>query len=546
MENTLKDLERGTASSSSDSIPPATAKTLARGLLKGSLTGPDIDCSERKDATVQRPMEVRKQAGRVSFSGNVNHKKSKRTPVAAGGGTDKAAITCHGCGGSGHIKRECPAKAVRTCYACGEVGHVQMDCSKKKGKRSAFKYTAPKNEPAPDISPPEEDKIEPAPAPVVDRPVPDCPPPAVAPPHDALAHEDPLLHEFWYDDAFQWRPYVLCVVLIALTYMIKSYVAYWIMFMIPGIVLCIVTRICPQRHILSPVRVAPDDPLRRDRRLDAHSLQDIRHRCEAYVWNERLSPSIYFAYKEAVDAITEFVRSVMDSYFPDLRMSLSFWWDVIVMNLDAIHYHLMEMDALPRYYYDGEPLRELRRAMDVGDDDEEELIADHVEPVDWAGKTYNAIAGVYRRGHWSLGFIMWFLRRLWNYKRFCSVLVAMVALVWTLDIPWWVIFHCKVFLCITYTIWRVVARLERSIRKRDIVASNAMARELSAFRNTDPSWTPEDVLAKISFVARTISTVNFNGQTILYGDSIVENSVRLAMYIYLDRRRRTELFRLAL
>ena len=91
-----------------------------------------------------------------------------------------------------------------------------------------------------------------------------------------------------------------------------------------------------------------------------------------------------------------------------------------------------------------------------------------------------------------------------------------------------------------------IAVLRRSVRIRRVHVSNAIVRELSVYRNTTPYVDPSLVRERLDNVARSISTVKFDGHKIMSGDSIVEDSVQVSLHLYMDRRRRRDDFHIAL
>lgn len=82
--------------------------------------------------------------------------------------------------------------------------------------------------------------------------------------------------------------------------------------------------------------------------------------------------------------------------------------------------------------------------------------------------------------------------------------------------------------------------------RRKLTTSNAIVRELSAYRNTSPYAEPAQVRERLDYAARSISSVNFDGRSIMTGDSRVEDSVQVALHLYLDRQRRRGDFHIAL
>jgi hypothetical protein len=48
-------------------------------------------------------------------------------PRGGGGGNPRVALTCNGCGATGHLVRDCPRPKV-ICFGCNQEGHMKRQC----------------------------------------------------------------------------------------------------------------------------------------------------------------------------------------------------------------------------------------------------------------------------------------------------------------------------------------------------------------------------------------------------------------------------------
>lgn len=69
-------------------------------------------------------------------AGAEDNAHAKGGVFGGGSGGGDGAKKCYGCGGEGHVRRDCPNKRKKTqdkrrCFHCNKVGHVASNCPKK-------------------------------------------------------------------------------------------------------------------------------------------------------------------------------------------------------------------------------------------------------------------------------------------------------------------------------------------------------------------------------------------------------------------------------
>ena len=254
----------------------------------------------------------------------------------------------------------------------------------------------------------------------------------------------------------------------------------------------------PQTHVVYPVRKLQDHE--NDERPDAHSLVDIKHKCDYYEWVHEKSPKIS-------NDILEVRNSILSW---SLRM------------IDGI---LETRDVYGQTVYIIEHVRDLllsqRQQMLIG----------------WFLRiTIFFSPPLFMRALHTLAYAavkyVFFSKHIlyedWTYSELAVSIVIYISTL--LAVKYYFLFSHKI----------------HSISRQTMFVSNEVVKQLSVFRNTDPCAQSADVAERIRYSARSICTVNFDKNELLYGRNIVDDSVQIATHIYLAKMQANEGFRIAL
>lgn len=410
------------------------------------------------------------------------------------------------------------------CFKCGKPGHKKVDCRKEKNSRprrrsggvdklqDALEDALDREEGTQEciddlIAEIEDLKEELAGGPVL-------PEPEVKPKLDPLAHSHADNKKFWFDDEFTKEAFLKIALCLIFGYVLSGFFGRFVRSVINYLTFLAVSMVSPKRHTVTKLHALPDHAS--DLRPDANRLMDSKHSSQSRMWREDKTILAYHKLK----AITKACRNHVCSYFKD---HVAFFERMMVVdNYLATVCFLLGM---------GSPVS-------------------------------NLIMNAYESGQ-----VMWsFLSVLSNYfdNCFCPMgdfflgknKTRMVIGQYVIDC---VVISVGLYYGINWTILWIVSTCLRHawaltrpggfkpvIHTREIEVSEGVVKQLLAHRNVDHLADPHTVQERLSYSARTISTVNFDGSKVIEGNHVLQNSIHAATYIYLDMRRRSEVFRIAL